>query len=140
MEEVSYGRLCYLKRSTKWFLHGPLKSLHPWESFLSNIVEEWSQVNNDMLKIILTRGQWRKWWRLYFFFFIHVFTCAYILWVISPSCPPSPRDYLCFEDALCLLFSILYIQKVTYFEGSFGIKCFISKIDFFNKIFTQNIL
>jgi hypothetical protein len=28
---------------------------------------------------------------LSFFFIIHLFTCAYIVWVISPSCPsPSP--------------------------------------------------
>jgi hypothetical protein len=26
----------------------------------------------------------------FFFFFIHIFICAYIVWVISPHCPSHP--------------------------------------------------
>jgi hypothetical protein len=36
---------------------------------------------------------------LHFLFFIHLFTCAYTVWVIFPSCPPLP-PFLCLPPSV----------------------------------------
>jgi hypothetical protein len=47
---------------------------------------------------------------LFSFFFIHLFTCAYIVWVISWPCPllPSPTQ---FQAGPVLLLSLILLKK-----------------------------
>jgi hypothetical protein len=49
-----------------------------------------------------------------FFFIIHLFTCAYIVWVISPPCPPCPPSSLFpsqFQAGLVLPLSLVLLKK-----------------------------
>jgi hypothetical protein len=49
-----------------------------------------------------------------FLFFIHLFTCAYIVWVIFPPCPalpPSPLSSPFFQAEPVLPMSLILLKK-----------------------------
>jgi hypothetical protein len=48
------------------------------------------------------------------FFIIHLFTCAYIVWVISPPCPPPPPSLPLspqFQAGPVLRLSLILLKK-----------------------------
>jgi hypothetical protein len=52
-----------------------------------------------------------------FFFFIYIFICAYIVWVISPPAPPPPPspsypDLPCFQAEPVLPFSPILLKRI----------------------------
>jgi hypothetical protein len=51
----------------------------------------------------------------FFLIFVHLFTCAYIVWAISPPCPPHfpllPPTPACFQAEPVLPFSPILLKK-----------------------------
>jgi hypothetical protein len=64
------------------------------QSFSSTIQKAEKRPSNNSLVPSVNQGEKEvnilKRNTSFFFFLIHLFTCAYIIWVISPSCPHHP--------------------------------------------------
>jgi hypothetical protein len=57
---------------------------------MSSVLNAIWDVPKDLWLQIKPSSQDNFFFNLFIYFFVHLFTCAYIVWVISPPCPPPP--------------------------------------------------
>jgi hypothetical protein len=77
--------------------------LHFEESWIQVTVTEATKLNQFFSCL--------SWNFEFLFFIIHLFTCAYIVWVISPPCPPTPPSPLPSRQNLFCAFPQFYWRE-----------------------------
>jgi hypothetical protein len=66
------------------------------------------------LDICLQKTETISMFSSFFLFFIHLFTCAYIVWAIVPPCPsptPYPPTLSCFQVEPVLPLSLIFLKR-----------------------------